>query len=239
MTASGARAAGAIVLAAGLGTRLRPLTADLPKPLLKVAGRALIDHALDRLAEAGIGLAVVNLHYKGELLRAHLRRRARPQILFSDEGERLLETGGGVGKALPLLARRFFAVNGDVIWRGSNPFFRLEGAWEDTLMDALLLLQPRDRALGYTGQGDFAIEPAPMGRLRRRQNGAPFVFTGIQLLSARLFDRAPEGAFSLNLLYDRAISSGRLFGLVHAGEWADAGSPDGLKAAERLFHGKD
>jgi MurNAc alpha-1-phosphate uridylyltransferase len=224
-----------MVLAAGLGLRMRPLTLDLPKAMVEVKGRALIDRALDRLVAAGVRRAVVNLHHKGNTLKRHLAARHDIEIAFSDETEALLETGGGVAKALALLgAAPFFVVNSDVIWLDSqgDSLQALAAGWDDAAMDALLLVHPTVTAIGYNGRGDF--EMASDGRLTRREERhvAPFLFTGVQMLHPRLFDGAPAGAFSLNRLYDKAAESGRLFGLRHQGIWMDVGTPAGLKAAE-------
>jgi MurNAc alpha-1-phosphate uridylyltransferase len=224
-----------MVLAAGLGLRLRPLTLDRPKALVEVKGRTLIDRALDRLAAGGIGKAVVNLHHKGNTLRQHLAQRPDIEIAFSDESDELLETGGGVVKALPLLGDEpFLVVNSDVIWLDAqgNSLGALAAAWDDQAMDALLLMHPTVSAIGYGGMGDFAMEAD--GRLIRREERhvAPFLFTGIQLLHPRFFRGAPAGPFSLNLLYDKAAEAGRLFGLRHQGIWMDVGTPAGLRAAE-------
>lgn len=231
----------AMVLAAGLGTRLRPLTDTTPKPLIAVAGRTLLDRCLDRLVEAGVKRAVVNIHWLGEQVRAHLAGRHDIAITISDETGLLLETGGGIARALPLLgAAPFFAVNADVIWRDSrgNALRRLAQAFDPGAMDGLLLLQPTIAATGYDGMGDFVMDQ--MGRLARRdrRTTAPFVYTGVQILSSRLFDGAPAGAFSLNRLYDRAIEAGRLFGWRHEGDWMDVGTPDGLAAAEAALDGR-
>lgn len=225
----------AMVLAAGLGLRMRPLTLDLPKAMVEVKGRALIDRALDRLVAAGVRRAVVNLHHKGNTLKRHLAARHDIEIAFSDETEALLETGGGVAKALPLLGPApFFVVNSDVIWFDAqgDSLQALAAGWDDAAMDALLLVHPTVTAIGYNGRGDF--EMASDGRLTRREERhvAPFLFTGVQMLHPRLFDGAPAGAFSLNRLYDKAAESGRLFGLRHQGIWMDVGTPAGLKAAE-------
>jgi len=218
----------AFVLAAGLGKRMRPLTATRPKPLVEVAGRSLIDRALDRIVAAGIGRAVVNVHYFADALEAHLHSRKDVEIAVSDERDCLLETGGGVNRALPLIdADPFYIVNSDNLWvDGPVDSFRLLAQrWDGAEMDALLLLVPLARANCHGGPGDFHMDP--WGKLsRRRQNRvAPFVFTGIQLVSRRLFDGAPDGAFSMNLLWDRAIAAGRCFGLVHQGLWFDVGTP--------------
>ncbi len=232
----------AMVLAAGLGTRLRPLTDHTPKPLIPVAGRTLLDRCLDRLAEAGVRRAVVNIHWLGSQIREHLKARRDMEIVISDETDRLLETGGGLAKALPLLGDvPFIAVNADLIWRdegGETAVQRLAAAFDPARMDGLLLLQPRETADGHAGAGDFALETD--GRLRRRgtQATAPYVYTGVQILQPALFRDAPAGAFSLNILYDRAITAGRLYGIVHRGSWMDVGTHDGLKHAEAVLHGE-
>lgn len=224
----------AMVLAAGFGTRLRPLTEETPKPLVKVRGQALIDVALDRLAAAGVTLAVVNTHHLAEKIRSHLAGRSKPRIVFSHEPE-ILETGGGIDKALPLLGEDpFYAVNAKIVWFNGveDALARLAAAWDDSRMDALLLLQPTVTAVGYEGQGDFRMDE--MGRLYRRQEWevAPFVFSGIQILHPRLFAGAPDGAFSMNLLYDRAVGAGRLHGIRHDGEWYHVSTPRQLAEVE-------
>ncbi len=228
----------AMVLAAGLGLRMRPLTERLPKPLLPVAGKAMLDRVLDHLAQSGVRECVVNTHHEGEMIAAHLADRESPEVRLAPEPE-LLETGGSVKRALDELGPGpFFVVNGDVVWRDgeASALKRLARAWDGDRMDALLLLQGTADAIGYDGAGDYFIEPEGerLGLLRRRQEGtaAPFVFTGIQLLHPRLFDPAPDGRFSLNLLYDAAQTKGRLYGLVHDGEWYQFGSPEGLELAE-------
>lgn len=227
----------AIILAAGLGTRMRPATDKVPKPLIPVAGRALIDRALDRLDDAGVEMAVINTHYMADRMEAHLQSRARPRIAFSPEPE-LLETGGGVLKALPLLGPRpFYVVNADAFWLNgpSDALGRMAAAWNGESMDGLLLLHATVDAYGYRGVGDFVADD--QGLLSRRPEGevSPWLFTGIQILHPRLFEDAPEGAFSLNVLYDRAIAAKRLYGIVHDGEWFHVGSQDGLDAAERFM----
>lgn len=230
----------AMVLAAGLGTRLRPLTDHVPKPLIPVAGRTLLDRCLDRLAEAGVRRAVINIHWLGDQIRKHLEARRDLQIVISDETDLLLETGGGIAKALPLLGDApFIAANADLIWRDpeneTSAVKHLAEAFDPATMDGLLLLQPRETADGHGGPGDFFLDPD--GRLRRRgaQTTAPYVYTGVQILSPILFREAPAGAFSLNILYDRAIAAGRLFGLVHRGSWMDVGTHDGLTRAEQML----
>lgn len=229
----------AMVMAAGLGKRMRPLTATRPKPLVSVAGRTLLDRTLDHLREAGVSRAVVNVHYLADAIEAHLGARGQGlDIQISDEREALLETGGGLVKALPLIDRdTFFVVNSDNLWvDGAVDTLKLLAArWDDAAMDALLLLVPYARAACHSGQGDFHMDGT--GRLRRRVHGrvAPFVYTGIQLVSKRLIVDPPEGAFSTNLFWDRAIESGRLYGLVHPGLWFDVGTPQAVKRTEALL----
>ncbi|MBM3517836.1 MAG: nucleotidyltransferase family protein [Alphaproteobacteria bacterium] len=224
-----------MVLAAGLGTRLRPLTDHRPKPLVQIAGTAMIDHVLDRLAAAGVRRAVVNLHYRGDLLRAHLSGRREPAVVFSDETDALLETGGGVKQALSLLGPApFFAINGDVFWLdGVVPALtRLARAFDPERTDALLLVQSTVSAIGYDGAGDYFLTADGALRRRRAVEVAPFAFAGVQLLHPRLFATAPASAFSLNVLYHRAEATGRLAGLRHDGVWIHIGRPHDLVAAE-------
>lgn len=225
----------AMILAAGLGKRMRPLTATQPKPLVRVAGKSLIDHALDKLESAGIGNAVVNVHYLADALEGHFKARTRaPKILVSDERELLLETGGGMAKAAPLLPDPFFCLNSDNIWLdGPNDVFsELSQAWDPVRMDALLLLVPHPRALNYRGEGDFHLDAE--GRVTRRKRGhvAPFIYTGIQLVSHRLLREAPEGPFSTNLLWNRAIEEDRLYGVSHTGLWFEVGDPGAIRPTE-------
>ena len=225
----------AMVLAAGLGTRLKPVTDTLPKALVQVDNRALIDHALDRLEAVGVGEVVVNTHYLAEQLQAHLSGRKSPVLQISHEDD-LLDTGGGIAKALPLLGDDpFLAVNADAFWLNGpyDALQRMAHTWDDDTMDGLLLLHSTVEAYGYTGLGDFCA-PLGDGVLTRRLEGevSPWLFTGIQLLHPRLFDDAPQGAFSLNVLYDRVLENARLFGAVHDGEWFHVGSPEGLEEAE-------
>ncbi len=224
----------AMVLAAGLGLRMRPLTETKPKPLIEVAGETMLDRALDRLVAAGVGTAVVNTHWLPEQVEAAVARRAAPAIEISRE-DVLLETGGGIVKALPNLGTAaFYAVNADIVWRdGTIPALdRLAAAWRDDDMDALLLLQSTVRATGYSGDGDFLMDP--MGRLSRRPERvvAPFVFSGIQVLHPRLFEGVAVEPFSLNRLYDAAIDRERLFGIAHDGDWFHVGTPDAIAEAE-------
>jgi MurNAc alpha-1-phosphate uridylyltransferase len=230
----------AMVMAAGLGKRMRPLTATRPKPLVEVAGRPLIDHALDRLEAAGVRKVVVNVHYLADALEAHLAKRRGPmEVAISDERERLLETGGGLVKALPLIdADPFLAVNSDNLWVDGpiDSLRMLASHWDEKRMDALLLLVPHANAHCHSGPGDFHMTAA--GKLRRRRtNGvAPFVFTGIQMMSKRLLaGDVPEGPFSTNILWDRAIEAGRLFGAVHQGLWFDVGRPESIRTTEDIL----
>lgn len=218
-----------MVLAAGLGKRMRPLTATRPKPLVDVAGKPLLDHVLDRLRAAGVQRAVVNVHYLAAAVEAHLKDQAQGlEILISDETKQLLETGGGVINALPLIEdETFLIVNSDNLWVDGpvDSIQLLEQRWDEAAMDALLLVVPFSQAHCHPGVGDFVMDP--MGRLARRAPGkpAPFVYTGVQIVSRRLFRDAPDGAFSMNILWNRAIAEGRVFGLVHEGLWFDVGTP--------------
>lgn len=231
----------AMILAAGLGKRMRPLTASQPKPMVRVAGRALIDHALDRLRDAGVAKAVVNIHYLADVLDAHLAARDAPRIAISDERAALLETGGGLVKAdkAGMLPDPFFAVNADSVWLDGprNAFADLSLHWNPAIMDALLLVVPHARARNFDGPGDFTLDP--LGRLTRRKAGrvAPYIYTGIQLVARRLLREAPEGAFSTNVLWDRAIGEGRLFGTVFTGQWLEVGEPRHVGATEAYLAG--
>lgn len=226
----------AFVLAAGLGTRMRPVTDTLPKPLVTVAGKPLLDHALDRAAEAGLSDAVVNVHWLAEQIEAHLSRRGEaPRITVSDERAALLETGGGIRKALPLLGDAPFVVlNSDSFWlEGPEPnLSRLIARWDAARMEALLLVAPTTTSLGYEGAGDFVMETE--GRLERRgeRKIAPFIYAGVAILKPELFAETPEGPFSLNLLFDRAIAAGRLYGMRLDGQWLHVGTPEAIRAAE-------
>lgn len=223
----------AMVLAAGLGTRMRAVSETLPKPLVPVCGKPLIDHVLDRLSAAGIRRVVVNLHYKGDRIAEHLEARTDLDIVFSRE-DRLLDTGGGVAQALPLLGETFFVVNSDVIWLDGkvSALARLARVFDPARQDALLLLQRTVPAVGYDGPGDFMLDPAGALRRRRETEITPFLFAGSQLLHRRLFDDAPDGAFSMNLLWDKAIRAGRIAGILHDGEWFHVGTAAGLAATE-------
>jgi N-acetyl-alpha-D-muramate 1-phosphate uridylyltransferase len=229
----------AMVMAAGLGTRMRPLTETLPKPMVLVAGKPLIDHALDRLAEAGIARAVVNVHHFPETVEAHVRERSLPQVTISDERVLLLETGGGMVKAQGLLPDPFFCVNSDNVWLDGpkNAFRELSEAWDPARMDALLLLVAHTGARNFAGKGDFHMDGR--GRLSRRrpERIAPFVFTGIQLVAKRLLREAPAGPFSTNVLWDRAIEEGRLYGAAFTGQWFEVGNPGAIAPTEAALAG--
>jgi len=225
----------AMVLAAGLGKRMRPLTDTVPKPLVKVAGKPLIDHVLDKLADAGVTQAVVNVHYHAGQIEAHVKGRARPRIVISDERDQILDTGGGVVKALSHLgAAPFFHMNSDTLWiEGVKPnLARLAAQFEAARMDILLLLASTATSIGYDGRGDFNM--APDGRLSRRpeRQVAPFVYAGAAILAHAIFANAPKGAFSLNRLFNHAAEAGRLYGLRLEGTWMHVGTPEAIKAAE-------
>lgn len=228
-----------MVLAAGLGMRMRPLTLTRPKPLISLAGMPLIDHVLYRLAMAKVETAVVNVHYLAEQLEEHLTAwnagGLQPATVISDERDMVLDTGGGVKRALPLLgAGPFFVHNSDSVWyeAQTNNLKHMLSVWDRTRMDALLLLAERQGSLGYSGPGDFTL--AASGRVSRRVEGgtAPFVFSGVSLCDPRLFADSPDGPFSLNLLWDRALEKGRLMGLPLVGKWMHIGTPEALAAAE-------
>ena len=223
----------AMVLAAGLGTRMRPLTNDRPKPLIEAAGRTLIDRSLDRVEEIGVNRAVVNLHYMPEMLRDHLSTRAVPSIEYSDETDELLETGGGIVRALPLLGGDpFVVINSDNIWIGDDALSPLTRAWRPEEMDVLLLLVPVDSAIGYTRSGDFELDDDARLVRRGKNPSAAFVFSGAQIIKPEVFANAPNGPFSLNVIWDEVIAAGRAFGVVHPSGWCDVGTPDGLRLAE-------
>jgi MurNAc alpha-1-phosphate uridylyltransferase len=229
------RIAQGMVLAAGLGTRMRAYSDAIPKPLVKLGGRPLIDHVLDRLAANGVERAVVNVHHLAGQIEAHLLERAAPRITISDERGLLLETGGGVKLALPHFDGEPFIIhNSDSVWIESqqNNIAALMAAWDASCMDALLLLAPIAGSLGYEGRGDFHMEPD--GQARRRDMGepAPFVFTGVSIAHPRLFDGAPDGAFSLNRVWDKALAAGRVYGAEHRGLWMHVGDPAALAEAE-------
>ncbi|MDX9859664.1 MAG: nucleotidyltransferase family protein [Rhodospirillales bacterium] len=229
---------GAMVLAAGFGTRMRPITETLPKPLIRVGGRTLLDHSLDRLEEEGLRTVVVNVHHLGHLIESHVKRRKSPDIVFSREPE-ILDTGGGIANALPLLGDKpFIVINADILWLNGprSALRRLAETWDESRMDGLLLLHSTVEAYGYTGMGDFLVDPAGVLSPRPERELSPFLFTGIQILHPRLFDDAPKGRFPLNVLYNRAMERRRLYGMIHDGEWFHVGTPEGLADAEAYMH---
>lgn len=227
----------AMIMAAGLGKRMRPLTASRPKPLVRVAGKPMIDYALHRLEEAGVTHVVVNVHYLADALEAHLAEWSAPAITISDEREALLETGGGMIKAKAHLPDPFFCLNPDNIWLDGprSAFHDLSRLWDADRMDALLLVVPHARAANFKGKGDFQMDGS--GRLTRRKSGriAPFIYTGVQIVSHRLLRDPPGDAFSTNILWDRAIEEGRLFGASFTGQWFEVGTPEAIAPTERAL----
>lgn len=230
----------AMVLAAGYGERMRPLTESMPKPLIPLMGRTLIDHVLDRLAVAGVETAVVNVHYLPEQIEAHVAARTgrAPKTVISDERDLLLDTGGGATKALAHLGEGpFFIHNSDSVWaEGATPALpHMQHVWDAQCMDCLLLLAPLSTSIGYSARGDFDM--AADGRLSRRgeRQVVPFAFAGVSLCTASLFEQAPDGPFSLNVLWDRALAKGRLYGMPLDGRWMHVGTPEALIEAEAAF----
>ncbi|MBS0271902.1 MAG: nucleotidyltransferase family protein [Proteobacteria bacterium] len=223
----------AMILAAGLGQRMRPLTNTIPKPLVSVAGKCMLERAFEHIKSAGISKIVVNSHYLAPLIEEFIKKNY-PDTLVSHE-EILLETGGGIKKALPLIGEgAFFSLNGDSIWTGANSLIAMEKLWDPIKMDALLLLIPRDKAYGYIGKGDFSI--SENGQLARPEKGqeAPYVYIGVQITHSAFFDGAPEGAFSLNVLWNKSLTQGRLYGCVHQGDWFHISTPEDLRAFEPM-----
>jgi N-acetyl-alpha-D-muramate 1-phosphate uridylyltransferase len=230
-----------MVLGAGMGTRMRPYTDRLPKPLVPLKGRALVDHVLDRLADAGVLRAIVNVHHKADLLEQHLSVRTRPRIEISDERNRLLDTGGGVRNVLDAIGPDPFIVhNSDSVWiDGPQPNLdRLFAAWDEDKMDCLLLLALGSASIGYEGRGDFSFDPD--SRIRRRREGevVPFVYAGVQIVHPRIFAGTPDGPFSFNLLWNKALLLGRAYGLRMDGIWMHVGTPQALTDAERCMNGE-
>jgi N-acetyl-alpha-D-muramate 1-phosphate uridylyltransferase len=236
--AAGSRPRHAMILAAGLGLRMQPLTARVPKPLVEVGGRPLLDHVLDRLAAIGVEQAVVNVHYLADQIVQHVAGRSHPRVLVSDERDEILGTGGGVVKALALLGDApFFHVNSDTIWiEGPRPnLARLADAYDPERMDALLLMAPTATSIGYDGRGDYAMGADGLLHKRAERSVVPFVYAGAAILSSALFADAPSGAFALTRLFDRAEEAGRLHGLRLEGAWMHVGTPDAIAAAERAL----
>jgi MurNAc alpha-1-phosphate uridylyltransferase len=226
----------AMILGAGLGTRMRPLTDLVPKPLVRLGGRALVDHALDRLEAAGITRIVVNVHYLADQLEAHLKGRASPKILISDERGKLLDTGGGVVNALPLIGDKPFVIhNSDTAWIEGlgGALSRLIAAFDPDRMDSLMMVALAATSIGYDGHGDFDMSADGLLTRRQERKEAPFVFTGVSIAHPRLFQDAPKGAFSLNKLWDRAIRERRLYGVRLDGVWMHVGTPEALAEAEQ------
>ncbi len=237
MTSSNRPATG-MILAAGLGKRMRPLSAITPKPLIPIAGEAMIDRALSALVRAGVNRAVVNVHYLADLVEVHVRQRSDIEIVISDERETLLETGAGVANALPLIGdKAFYLLNSDSFWmEGSKENLDLlAGHWNDDEMDALLLLSPTVSAIGYKGRGDFLLDP--YGRLRRRKphEVSPYVYSGAAILHPRLFEKAKTTPHSLNIQFDKAIEDGRLYGIIMDGTWIHVGTPAAIPLAEKAI----
>ena len=233
----------AFILAAGKGTRMRPLTDTCPKPLLEVNGKPIIGYALDALKEVGVTDVVVNLNYLGDQLEAYLKTRTDFNITLSWEDE-LLETGGGVKKELDYFGdEAFYVLNGDVIWDGGSipALKRLKNAWDRTKMDALLLLQPKDRQDGYDGKGDYHQNENDLSLTRRTadQHSAPYVFAGPRIIHPRLFENSPEGAFSFLTLFDQAQKKARLCGAVHDGHWYHVGTPEALRKTDAILRKKN
>ncbi|MGO4906873.1 nucleotidyltransferase family protein [Pseudorhodobacter sp. W20_MBD10_FR17] len=221
-----------MLFAAGFGTRMGELTANQPKPLIKVAGKALLDHALDQVSGAGLTKAVVNLHYKGDQIATHLQ--GNPNIAQSWERKQILETGGGLRAALPILgAGPVFTLNTDAVWTGANPLMTLRNQWDSSRMDALLLLAPPSQIKGFRGTGDFIL--APDGRISRA-NGAPgLAYLGAQILLPKGIETIADQSFSLNILWDQMIANGRAYGVLHTGGWCDVGRPQGIEEAEDML----
>ena len=228
----------AMVLAAGLGLRMRPLTEKMPKPLVSVAGQPLLDHVLDKLGQAGVAEAVVNVHYLPDQIIDHVTGRKRPHVIISDERDQVLGTGGGVVKALPLLGDApFFHVNSDTLWIDGvrSNLERLAENFDPARMDILLLMAPTASSIGYSGRGDYSMQPDGTLRARRENQVVPFVYAGAAIISPTIFTGAPKGEFSLTKMFDRAAEQERLFGLRLDGLWMHVGTPDAVHAAEEAF----
>ena len=230
----------AMILAAGFGTRMGALTRDRPKPLLPLDGKPMIEHGLTHAARVGVRTAVINLHYRGDMLRAHLQDRTAPELRFSEEQPEILETGGGVAQALPLLgADPFYVMNSDAVWAGPNPLDPLREAWDPARMDTLLLLVPIEQTRAYMRPGDFFLDAEGGAPVRRGSAPrAPLVYTGALITRPEAFAETPTGPFSLNVLWDRQLAEGRLAAVTYAGEWVDVGTPVGLDTASALLSAK-
>ena len=221
-----------MIFAAGFGTRMGALTKTRPKPLVTVAGRALIDHALMAARAAGIGKIVVNTHYLADQIIDHV---AGQNIVFSHEAGKILETGGGLKAALPLLGHGpVLLLNSDAVWTGENPLTQLCAAWDSTKMDALLLMAPPEKATGHKGTGDFIL--AADGRISRAKGARAPVYLGAQILNTALVAQKQDDVFSLGVIWDDYIAQGRAYGIMHQGGWCDVGSPEGILLAEGLLH---
>lgn len=228
----------AMVLAAGLGLRMRPLTETMPKPLVAVAGQPLLDHVLDKLAAADVREAVVNVHYLPDQIIDHVKARTAPKVIISDERDQVLGTGGGVVKALPLLGDApFYHLNADTMWiDGVRPnLARLAENFDPEKMDILLLMAPTANSIGYSGKGDYEMRPDGTLRRRKENQVVPFVYAGVAIISPAIFADAPDGEFALTKLFDRANEAERLYGLRMDGVWMHVGTPDAVRAAEDAF----
>lgn len=228
----------ALVFAAGLGQRMRPITNTLPKPLVTVAGKTLLDHALDRVDQAGFETAIVNVHYLADQIERHVAHRQKPHIIISDETQQLLETGGGTKKALPFFEDKpFLTLNSDTFWieGASSNIQRMKNAWNSQTMDGLLLLAPTTSSVGYDSKGDFIMDANGLLKRRPEREVAPFVYSGVGILKPQLFDNIPDQAFSLNLVYDRVIAQKRLYGLRLDGIWLHVGTPDAIQKANTCY----
>ncbi|MFK5979505.1 MAG: nucleotidyltransferase family protein [Rhizobiaceae bacterium] len=228
----------AMILAAGLGTRMRPITESIPKPLVKVYGKTLLDHSLDAAERAGVEHAVVNVHHHADQMETHLAARHSPDIAISDERDALMNSGGGIAKALPKLGKNpFFLLNSDTFWiEGYTPNLRrMADFWDAEKMDILLMLSDVARAIGYTNKGDFTMDAD--GKLTRRieRTTAPFAYAGAAIINPAVFDNAPQGAFSLNVQFDEAIEKDRLFGMNMDGMWLHVGTPEAIRDAEEAI----